>query len=180
MRDLDDSQLVLLVQATGDVRAYDELARRHQPALFGFLGSVGADAALIDDAMQRALLKAFEKIGSFEGRASFRTWLFKIAYRELGMLRRRRRDGPPVDATEPVPSGISSDPANVELALDLNAALAHLAPDERTAVIMCDAYGFSNREAAEAMAKPLGTIKTYVRRGRAHLRLLLSAEVTDD
>ena len=179
MRQLDDRQLVLLVQATEDVKAYEELVRRHQPGLLAFLTSLSQDSPMVDDAMQRALLKAYQKIDQFGHRSSFKTWLYKIAYRELAMLRRRE---PPRVLTSPqeersVP--IAEVPIH-DLKLDLESALAQLSSEERTAVVMCDAFELSHREAAAAMARPLGSVKTYVRRARAKLARALGLESEDE
>ncbi len=179
MRRLDDPQLVLLVQATGDVKAYEELVRRHQPGLLAFLASLSGDSPQVDDAMQRALLKAYQKIEQFGHRSSFKTWLYKIAYREMAMLHRRE---PPPSATAPghERSAPAVEVPTHDLKLDLQAALTELSPEERTAVIMCDAFELSHREAADAMARPLGTVKTYVRRARAKLARALGLETDDE
>ena len=126
--------------------------------------------------MQRALLRAYEKIGQFEGRSAFKTWLFTIAYRELAMLRRSGRAGPSLVEWSEAPASDAKVGAEIDANLDLHAALSRLPTEERTAVLLCDAYGFSNREAADLMRKPLGTVKTFVRRGRAALRRMLKME----
>ncbi|MEM6275039.1 MAG: RNA polymerase sigma factor [Myxococcota bacterium] len=167
MQDLDDHQLVLLVQATGEVSAYDELVRRHQAPLLGFLASVAGDDAIAEDATQRALFKAYRKIEQFAARSSFRTWLFSIGYREWAQIKRKR---------SPTPFASPPEPA-VEMAfdrtMDLEAALACLPEAERTALLLCDAFEMSNAEAALAMDAPLGSVKTYIRRARQRMRAIL-------
>ncbi|MEL7370876.1 MAG: sigma-70 family RNA polymerase sigma factor [Myxococcota bacterium] len=181
MNELDDAKLVVLVQATRDPRAFEILVRRHQPALVAFLRALGADDGLVEDAAQRALLKAYDKIAQFESRSSFKTWLFTIACREHGQLVRKKRSEPSMTSWDEAFAGTDDAVGahRVEHRLDLEIALAGLSPPERTAVLLCDAYGFSNSEAATAMNKPLGTIKTYVRRARAVLRQRLGAAEKD-
>jgi RNA polymerase sigma-70 factor (ECF subfamily) len=63
-----------------------------------------------------------------------------------------------------------AQPAATGAALDLDRALAALNDDERTAVLLCYAGGMSHAEAAEAMGAPLGTVKSWVNRGREKLK----------
>jgi len=62
----------------GDQRAAAELVRRHAPALGRFLYSSGADRDDIEDLVQEALFRAFRKLDSWHGGASFRAWLLAI------------------------------------------------------------------------------------------------------
>ena len=77
----------------GDQRAAAELVRRHAPALGRFLYSSGADRDEVEDLVQEALFRAFRKLDSWHGGASFRSWLLAIG----GNLLRdqfRKRKGP--------------------------------------------------------------------------------------
>ena len=62
----------------GDEMAAAELVRRHAPALSRFLYSSGAFPDEIDDLVQEALFRAFRRLDSWRGEASFRSWLFVI------------------------------------------------------------------------------------------------------
>ncbi|MDE2464240.1 MAG: RNA polymerase sigma factor [Alphaproteobacteria bacterium] len=167
-----DSELVLRVQAAGDHAAYGELVRRHQGALRAFLWRLAGNAAVADDLAQDALIKGYDGIASFRGQATFRSWLFAIAYR--GFLRGRRKAvryaralNASADAAAP-PPGVDPDTA-----LDLQRLLLTLRVEERAALLLCDACGLSHSEAAAAMALPLGTLKTYVQRARGKMRVAL-------
>lgn len=166
---------MILVQATGDARAYGELTRRHQASLRAFLWRLTNDAARAEDMAQDALFAGYRSIDRFEGAAAFRTWLFAIAYRSF--LQGRRKTGAfsrLVEAVrgEPVQPAAELEPG---LSLDLQRALQKLDPNERAALLLCDACGMSNGEAAAAMGAPLGSVKTYVRRARERMRTLLDA-----
>ncbi|MEO0500078.1 MAG: sigma-70 family RNA polymerase sigma factor [Pseudomonadota bacterium] len=173
--DLDDRALVALVRTTGDAEAFGELFRRHHAPLHAFLSSLGAPLAIIDDVLQQTFLTAFRKIRQFRGDAAFRTWLFTIGYREhLQSLRRARSGSRLLDSlidTE-APENEPKAPA-IDDVLDLARALDALAADERTAVVLCDVHGFTHVEAAEMTDRPLGTLKSQVRRGRVNLKRLL-------
>lgn len=171
--ELNDIDLVTLAKAAPHSAAFEALVRRHQAPLRAFLLRLTGDAPLADDLAQEALLKAYRGLDAFRGGASFRSWLFAIAMREAAQARRksaaqRRNDAAPAEGrTEPQ-----------EFALDLQRALAALGPEERTAVLLCDAAGFSHAEAAAAMAAPLGSVKTYVARAREKLRAALLLETS--
>ena len=61
------------------------------------------------------------------------------------------------------------------LRLDLESAMARLAPPERAALTLCFALGLTNEEAAMRLGLPLGTLKSHVARGREKLKTLLQA-----
>ena len=73
----------------GDQRAAAELVRRHAPALTRFLYSSGADRGELEDLVQETLFRAFRKLESWSGGASFRSWLLAIGGN--GDLHRYRR-----------------------------------------------------------------------------------------
>ena len=85
---LSDEQLVSRAQA-GAKDAFNRLILRHQRRLFRFLSSNAKCAADAEDALQRALLKAYLKLSSYNPKWRFTTWLFTIALRELRTLNRR-------------------------------------------------------------------------------------------
>ncbi len=174
--DLSDIDLVTLLKATPDNAAFETLVRRHQAALRAFLHRLCGDASQADDLAQDTLMKAYARIETFEGGASFRSWLFSIAYREF--LQARRKDDAGVRLTNAISSEISNDNISVDntsadLSLDLRRALASLDDRERAAILMCDAVGLTQAEAAAALDAPLGTVKTYVARAREKMRAAL-------
>jgi RNA polymerase sigma-70 factor (ECF subfamily) len=74
---LADPELVAAYRL-GDQRAAAELVRRHAPALGRFLYSSGADRSELEDLVQETLFRAFRKLESWNGAASFRSWLLTI------------------------------------------------------------------------------------------------------
>ena len=91
LRELDDLKLALLAKMSADTDAYGVLAERHYPSLRAFLLRMTGDRSQADDLAQDALIRGFERIGSFRADAAFRTWLFSIAHREF--LQSRRKAG---------------------------------------------------------------------------------------
>ncbi|MEO1045565.1 MAG: sigma-70 family RNA polymerase sigma factor [Pseudomonadota bacterium] len=175
MRKLDDKALVALLKATGDRDAFGELFRRHHGTMQGYLLSLGADGARVNDIMQQSFLTALLKIGQFRGEASFRTWLFTIGYREhLQALRRaeiRQRAIKTLVDNQHDESDLN--PNMNEEHIDIARAISMLSEEERAALILCDAYGFSHGEAAKITGRPVGTIKSHIRRARIRAKNLL-------
>src|SRR6187399_1935598 len=89
--DADDAELVRLVQQ-GDREALDALLTRHQPWIYNVALRMVYLPQDAEDASQEILIKVLTKLGSFEGRASFRTWLYRIAVNHLLNLRRTRAE----------------------------------------------------------------------------------------
>lgn len=158
--------------AVGDAEAYGELVRRHHASLRAFLWRLAGDPTRAEDLAQDALVRGFQNIARFQGGSAFRTWLFAIAYREF--LQERRRAGAAGRLLERLAEGAADVAAEPGAALDLQRALQTLDTPERAAVLLCDACGMSHSEAAEAMDAPLGSVKTYVKRGRAKLQAALT------
>jgi RNA polymerase sigma-70 factor (ECF subfamily) len=129
---------------------------------------MGADPATADDMAQDAFVTAFSRITDFRGEGAFAGWIKKIAARHY--LRRVRRRLPALDNAPETAGSEGEAVARV----DLDQALAVLAPAERVCVTLCYGAGFSHSEAAEALEMPLGTVKSHVKRGLDKLRLQLA------
>ncbi len=90
---LTDETDARLVQAyrTGDERSAAELVRRHAPMLARFLAGAGAFPSEVEDLVQEALFRAFRRIDSWRGEASFRSWLLTIGGNLLKDEHRKRK-----------------------------------------------------------------------------------------
>ena len=170
-----DIDLVYLAQAAGDDAAFAELVRRHQAKLRAFLLRLSGDAAIVDDIAQMSLIKAHHAMGDFRGGGSFRSWLFAIAYREFLQQRRRDKAAERIVEAAADQSASAAAPA-IDLSLDLKAALARLPEKERASLLLCDAAGFTHAEAAAALGAPLGSVKSWVARGRDRMRVMLAPQ----
>jgi len=166
----DDDPALLAAVCDGSERAFNTLIDRHQQAVRNFLRGIAAreDA---DDIAQETFLAAWTQARAFRGGSSVRSWLFSIAWRKAKdaqrwWFRRWRRDTAFHDLGE---TDSAEDAAGPERAA-LRQALSSLSIDQKAAVVMCLAHGFTHAEAAEALDIPLGTIKSHVTRGREKLR----------
>ncbi|WP_291844687.1 sigma-70 family RNA polymerase sigma factor [Maricaulis sp.] len=173
-----DEELTALVVATNNPAAFGELVRRHQGLVRGMLHRMCRNHALADDLAQDAFIRAYEKIGSFKGTGSFKSWLCSIAYTQFLMSARKRKATERVLEKYQIGMDDSEAPRDMGNVVDLDRGLATLKEDERIAVVLCYSCGMSHSEAAEATGMPLGTVKSHVNRGRAKLQAFFTdAEV---
>lgn len=173
-QDDPDSPLVEAARA-GDERAMEQLFRRHIQAVFGYALRATADRTVAEDIAQETFIRGFRAIGRFDGRSSFRTWLFAIAInRTRTHLRRfggarKRVEVPLEEDTMAVEAPISSSWTRKRLAL----AMAALPEGYREAVIMHDVLDMEHQEIAAARGCTVGTSKSQLHKARAKLRELL-------
>jgi RNA polymerase sigma-70 factor (ECF subfamily) len=182
----------------GDEEAFRELAdpyrRELQVHCYRILGSV-QDA---EDMVQETLLAAWRGLDAFEGRASVRTWLYRIATnRCLNALRDRGRRPQEVEAmveppeptrrTEPVwlepypdvllegladssPGPDARYETTEAIGLAFVAALQHLPPRQRAVLVLRDVLGFRAAEVADLLDSSEAAVKGALQRARATLR----------
>jgi RNA polymerase sigma factor (sigma-70 family) len=178
----------------GDVAAFNTLVLVYQRQIYNVCYRTLGNAEDASDATQDALLSGFRGLKSFQGGAGgLRGWLLRIAVNTCyDQLRRRQRrpveslDAPSLADPDretslgehlPDPGmGPEQRSLSSETARHIQAALDHLAPDQRLTVILCDVQGLSYEEAALSMSVELGTVKSRLSRARAQLRESLAAK----
>ena len=86
-----DGELIAMVIAGKDQRAFSSLVTRYQSAVRAVLMRLCRNAALADDLAQETFIKAYNKISAYSGAGSFKAWLCRIAYNEFLMSARKRK-----------------------------------------------------------------------------------------
>lgn len=181
----DESELIAAAQA-GDGKALDRLLRSHQPRIYAVARRMmGSDADALD-VTQEALISIVRSIGSFDGRARFSTWTYRVATNAcLDELRRRKRrpalslatsDGEVLDLADPTERMI--DEGVVDRTV-IDAALRELTPEFRAAVVLRDLCQLDYAEISEVLEIPPGTVRSRIARGRAQLADLLGGNQND-
>lgn len=149
----------------------------HLPALRAFARSLAGDPSRADDLVQEAILKAWSKFDLYRPGTNLRAWLFTIL-RNVFYSERRKRMREVDDADGTMTAQLASKPDHDgRLAMaDFSAAFARLPPEQREALVLVGALGFSMEEAAEACGCAPGTIKSRANRGRRALAELMQLE----
>ncbi len=145
---------------------------------FGFSLSGNVDRA--DDLVQETLLRAWTHLDSFEPGTNMQAWLFTIL-RNLFRSEYRKRRREVEDVNGAYAERLTSLPgldAHIEME-EFRVALNELPPDQREALVLVGASGFSYEEAAHICACAVGTIKSRVNRARTRLATRLDVESTD-
>jgi RNA polymerase sigma-70 factor (ECF subfamily) len=151
------------------------------PSLRAFAISLCGNVDRADDLVQETMLRALANINSFQPGTNMSAWLFTIL-RNLfrSEYRKRRREVEDTDGS--YADSLKSQPeqnSRVEFE-EFRTALAKLPADQREALILVGASGFSYEEAAEICGCAVGTIKSRVNRARNRLSDLLAIETSDD
>jgi RNA polymerase sigma-70 factor, ECF subfamily len=166
-----EASVVALAQA-GDQSAFEELVRRRQSSIRNLLRGLCRNTALADDLAQETFLQAWKHLRNLRVPDAFAGWLRKLAIN--AWRQHLRREGAFRNPADIEPGDVVTAPAATE-GLDLNSALAVLAPSVRLCIVLSYHEGMSHSEIAAATQLPLGTVKSHIVRGTARLRELLAA-----
>ncbi|MCV0394088.1 MAG: sigma-70 family RNA polymerase sigma factor [Rhizobiaceae bacterium] len=151
------------------------------PSLRAFAVSLTHNTDKADDLVQETLVKAWDKQSSFQPGTNLKAWLFTILRNEFySQMRKRGRE---VQDSDGIMTGRLAVHPSQHGTLDLKdfrGALALLPEDQREAIILIGASGFSYEEAAEICDCAVGTIKSRVSRARTRLQELLAVTGESD
>lgn len=163
----------------------DELVD-HLGPMRAFALNLTRNTALADDIVQDALVKAWTKIDTFEVGTNMRAWLFTIIRNTYySHHRRTRREVEDIDGAYSANLAQKPDHDGRLQLLDFEAAFTQLNDEQREALTLVGAEGFSYEDAAAMCGVAVGTIKSRVNRGRSRLASLMglsdgeSLEMTD-
>jgi len=177
---LSDADVVRRVLG-GDNALLELVMRPHHPRLYRAARAILSADAEAEDVMQHAYVEAYAHLHQFAGRASFSTWLTKIAVHEaLARLRRRARDLPtdPLrESDEDTMSTLRSTAPNPEQqALQgevralLESSIEALPLAYRSVLVLREVEGMSTAETAECLDVTEESVRTRLHRARALLR----------
>jgi RNA polymerase sigma-70 factor (ECF subfamily) len=195
-----DLALVALCQR-GNRVAFNQLVERYQAGAYALAVRMLGNHDIAADVVQDAFFSAYRAVDSFRG-SSFRAWLYRIvsnACIDYFRTEKRRpsasldvaleapRDGEGTGSAH-VPQALidtSWDPERLALRAEtirnIQSALLELPPEQRLALILCDVQSLPYDEIARVMDTSVGTVKSRIARGRAHVRriLLQSGELSE-
>ena len=167
----------------GEQEAWRELVTRYQNMVYAIARRVAGPAA--EDAAQETFLRVFRKLHTYrsDGGAKFSSWLYRVAYNvACDVVGRRGQEAALPEEFEgrydgPGPEELAGSAEHAGLA---RAALAEIKPEYRNVLELYYLMGKSYEQVSEVTELPLGTVKSYIHRGKkAVLASLRRAGVAD-
>jgi RNA polymerase sigma-70 factor (ECF subfamily) len=161
--------------AAGDGTAQRALYEQHVGRVYRLAFRMAGQRDLAEDIVQDVFVKAFEKLGEFEGRSRLSTWLHSITVTvSLNTLRKVRR----IQEREPVIEDLAEiapgrEDRDATLRIAIHRAIDTLGEGMRTVFVLHDLEGFTHAEIAAALSVEEGTSKARLSRARAKLREVL-------
>jgi RNA polymerase sigma-70 factor, ECF subfamily len=187
---MEDTDAAALARAiAGDAEGFGLLVERHSRSVFRLAYRLTGNEQDAEDVVQETFLRAYKQLKNFEFRASFGTWLYRIAANySLDLIRSRKRhqvERPPADeetdvmasipATEPGPERVAY---SGQLERRIGSALAALSEQERTAFVLRHFEGFSIEEISATLGLGASAAKHSIFRAVQKLRRALEPVVS--
>jgi RNA polymerase sigma-70 factor (ECF subfamily) len=173
MSNTDDLRWVAQLTLLGDKSAFDKLTRKYQsPIRRFFLNLTMGDGPLSDDLAQEAFIKAYLNINAFKGISGFSTWLYRIAYNVFYDSVRAQKHYADINEAEIDSQHHQSNEFSAEK-MDIYKAIGQLRKEEQTAILLFYMEDQTHPEIAKIMNIPLGTVKTYILKGKEKLSTYL-------
>jgi RNA polymerase sigma-70 factor (ECF subfamily) len=184
-----DADLITLV-TQGDQEALTALYERYSRAVYSFSLRIVGDAQVAEEILQEVFVRAWQQGGSFQSaRGSLITWLLSITHNlSIDEVRRRKRRPQKAESEEPesILAALPDEGLDVEeevwlssLRTSIQEALRQLPAAQREAIELAYFQGLTQREIADTLGEPLGTIKTRMRLGMLKLREQLGPVVSE-
>jgi len=186
---LSDADLIVRVSA-GDARALEVLYDRYSRVVYSFALRIVSDPLIAEEILQEVFFRTWQQGRAFrETRGAFVTWLLSITHNmAIDEVRKRRRRPQKADSEEPeaVLAAVPDPSQDIEgevwlssLRTIIETALVQLPPAQRESIELAYFQGLTQREIAERLNEPLGTIKTRMRLGIHKLREQLGDQLGD-
>jgi RNA polymerase sigma-70 factor (ECF subfamily) len=184
---VDDEELLRRFLA-GDREAFATLVRRYQTVIVQIARYYVNSTATAEDVAQDTWIAVLKGAERFEGRASFKTWLYRIVANRARSTGTREKRQIPVDHTDPVSGdrfnseGMWKEPpvpfadfladaeANSALAAAIHAAIDDLPDVQRSVVTLRDVEGLSTSDVASLLDLTEANVRVVLHRARAHIR----------
>ena len=183
MRNRSERQSLKYIRE-GQREACEKAVCQHYKSIYRFLAYLSGDTTLAEDLTQETFIAAWANIGRYKGRASFGTWLHKIAYhkfidsgrkleRDATLIAELEQNSPGVTETSNPLHRLTSD-EHLHLLYDV---MRKLEPPEYITVVLHYIQGLSFREMAKVLDEPAGTVKWRTSQALTKLRKFLTGRV---
>ncbi|MEE9167684.1 MAG: RNA polymerase sigma factor [Candidatus Neomarinimicrobiota bacterium] len=149
---MTDRELIQRFQE-GDVRSFDELAKRHYPRTYEFFSHIVPDLMEADDLCQETYIRVYRGLKKFRGESEFTTWLYRISVNVANSHFRKRRIMEVFSADEHVTEASSDDPQNQpHVDRTLWRAIGRLPRKQKTVLLLRVFQELSFKEVAGVLA----------------------------
>jgi RNA polymerase sigma-70 factor (ECF subfamily) len=167
-----------LVEAArrGDHEAFEVLATSAGDRLYAVARLVVRDAALAEDAVQEALVRAWQRLPSLRDPDRFDAWLYRLVVNACADQGRQRRRWSQQVRPIPVEASISDDTGSVADRELLERAFRRLKPEQRAVVVLHHYSGFTAAEIARILEIPEGTARSRLHYATEAMRAALEAD----
>ncbi|MDX1636303.1 MAG: sigma-70 family RNA polymerase sigma factor [Marinobacter sp.] len=179
--DSGQEELMRLLSAVAhqDRQAFQRLYELVAGRMLGLCHKLAGQQELAEEALQDAFIRIWHHASEYHSeRGTPLSWMMTIArYRTLDLMRARKvRQGAGEEALETVADG-REGPLDVSLRMDGSAALTgcldELSPSQRDTILLSYYRGFTHEELSTALSTPIGTVKSWIRRGLLALKRCL-------
>lgn len=157
----------------GDVGAFEALYRTHAPAAYAVCRRMLGGDPDARELLQDVFVRAWERLPSFRGESSLATWLHRLTVNMvLERMRTSKREASRRGEAADDSLGRSTE-SDTDARLDLESALATLAPGARRVFVLHDVYGYSHDEIATLAGIAAATARVQLWRARRALMRIL-------
>ncbi|MEW6998501.1 RNA polymerase sigma factor [Colwelliaceae bacterium BS250] len=158
------SKLISKFTEQNDPHVFTEIVKACQSDLRGYCRRLTAgDHALADDIAQESLITAYQQLGKLNNVKAFKSWLYRIAYRNfINQIAKNKEQ-----LQETLPEiAITDNSENEQLIMQL---MQYLSEEQRAVVTLNMTLGYGHDEVASILNMPLGTVKSHCKRGKDKL-----------
>lgn len=177
MLDAHQLQSLLLASSQRDRAAFTHLYKLTSPHLFAVAIRILKKQPLAEDALQDSYISIWNKAAEFSSsKGSVMAWMSSIVrYRALDLIRKQKVTVVYEDAENEIEEELELDMSSMdtEIALALRECLSLLDPDQRKSLMLAFYEGLTHSELSQRLIKPLGTIKSWIRRSLLQVRKCL-------
>ena len=162
-----DEELMLAFKS-GDAPAFDALFARYKDPIYGFVRRRVGDPGRAEEIAQDVFVALVQSRNGYEVRASFRTYLYRIAMNRIASEHRKKKE------TDELPAEPAADGGDPAVVAQVQEALAQLEPEQREIVLLREYDGLSYDQIAQLLKIPVGTVRSRLFRAKLALRELLA------
>ena len=166
---MDEEPVWITEAKEGNQRAFHALYSANVTRLFRFLRQFSPETEHVEEWVQRAFIKAFEHLDSFDGRSRFSSWLFTLALNEIRADWRRTQIVEFVPA-EDEQEDASRESADFEWRQMMKTWMDELDESKRAVFVLYEVEGYSHAEIASMLGIAESSSRTYLARAKRHLQ----------